>query len=346
VFDPLLAGTPPIGDGASTPLAVAGELAAAAWRAAATNHRTPLAVEPVRARKPAGRCVFRLVGAADDGAAVIAKRCRIATYHAEHRIYQRVLPLVPVRTPRYYGNVDAGDGFVWVFLEDVGSQNFSPDDSAQRALAGRWLGELHTAAWELPVTSRLPDRGPRHYRAHLDAGRRLIRTNLENPALLPDDVAVLRSVLTACDAVAERWDQLAEVCTATPATLIHGDFRPKNVFVRTATAEPQLIAVDWEMAGRGTPAVDLAPSRECHASHVDLDVYCRVVRQAWPWFSTTMAERLLIVGLIFRRLAAIEWAASSLASARPRVLAAPVASLRVYQQELERALADATQPTR
>jgi aminoglycoside phosphotransferase (APT) family kinase protein len=316
--------------------------AVAAWRALGTDRRVPSAVETVRAKKPTGRCVYRLLDATDEGDSVIAKRYRSAVHDIDRAFYQEVLPLLPVSTPRFYGEVDDGDGYVWIFLEDAGRQRFSPRDPEHRVLAARWLGTMHTAAPELPFRDRLPERGLQQYRHHLEEGRRLILDNLDNPALRPDETALLGSIVGLCDTVERRWEELEESCAAAPATLVHGDFRPRNVFVREApgTREGQrLLVIDWEMAGWGVSAADLAPKRG--QPQVDLDTYCHVVREHWPEFDLRFARRLMWAGLIIRRLAAIEWAAMSLRFPQPEALEDPIARLRIYHEELSRALEDA-----
>ncbi len=134
---------------------------------------------------------------------------------------------------------------------------------------------------------------------------------------------------------------MEESCAAAPATLAHGDFRPKNVYVRDGADDgPRLLPIDWETAGWGVPAADLAPQRHCYRPQVDLDAYCRVVRERWPGFDLKLAHRLMWVGLIFRRLAAIEWAALSLVYPRADVLDDALGRIRVYHEELGRALTD------
>jgi len=311
-----------------------------AWRTLGLDRKAPSGVEAVHAKNPNGRCVYRLLWATERDAPVIAKRYRPADGGVERMLYQELLPLLPVSTPRYHGEVEAGGGYVWIFLEDVGSQRFSPAEPGHRALAARWLGGLHTAAAGLAATERLQHRGPQHYRTHLEAGRTLILDNLANPALGPADVGFLRSVLTLYETVEERWHALEEICAAAPQTLVHGDFRPKNVYVRGGAGGRRLLAIDWETAGWGAPAADLAPQRHRYLPQVDLEAYCGVVRERWPGFDMRLARRLMWVGLVFRRLAAIEWAAVSLVFPRSDVLADPLARIRVYHEELGRALTD------
>jgi Phosphotransferase enzyme family len=313
--------------------------AAAAWRSLGPDRRVPSGVEKVRAKKPPGRCVYRLLHATADGDSVIAKRYGVAAHSIERALYQEVLPSLPVSSLRFYGEIDADDGYVWIFLEDAGRQKFSPCDAEHRALAARWLGAMHVAASALPFRDRLPDRGLQHYRRHLETGRRLILDNLDNPGLRTDEIVLLRSVVALCNAVERRWVELQDICAAAPATLVHGDFEPRNVFVRDAPGGPdwqRLLVIDWETSGWAVPAADLAPPRQ--QSQVDLEIYCRIMQERWSDFDLRMARRLMWVGLIFRRLAAIEWAAVRLVDPGPVALEQPLARLRIYHEELGRAL--------
>ena len=211
------------------------------------------------------------------------------------------------------------------------------ENGGHRVLAARWLGTMHAVAPELPRIDLLPDRGPGYYRDRLEVARRKILDNLRNPALNPDGVEVLRSVVARCDQVERHWSELEDICAAAPQTLVHGDFRPKNVFVQGAD-HSRILAIDWELAGWGAPAADLAPWRHRYEPQVDLREYCHIMRQRWPRFDEPCARRLMWVGLIFRRLAATEWATLSLHHPNPRALSKPLSQLRFYAEQLRQAL--------
>lgn len=312
--------------------------AAAAWEALDANRRPPGSVEVVRAKKLTGRCVYRLLHATEDGDSVIAKRYRAAAHSIERVFYQEVLPHLAVTTPRYYGEMDAGDGYVWIFLEDAGRQRFEPGDPEHRALAARWLATMHVAAAARPFRVQLPDRGLPHYRRHLEAGRRLIVDNLGNPALRAHEVTLLRSIVARSGEVERRWSELEEICATAPSTLVHGDFRPRNLYVRGGPEGQRLLPIDWELAGWAVPAADLAPKRGYPL--VDLEVYCRIVRERWSEFDMSLARRLVWAGLVLRQLAAIEWAAMSLVFTQRESLEDPLSRLSIYHEALGRALED------
>jgi hypothetical protein len=315
--------------------------AAAAWQVLGSQRRIPTEVEAVKVKKHAAKSsVYRLLQATQDGAPVIAKRYGAAVHRVERIMYEEVLPLLPVSSLRYYGAVEDGDERVWIFLEEAGGERFSPADAAHRSVASHWLAMLHTGAAELPLAGRLPDHGPARYRRHLVAGRRLILENLDNRAFTTDEVALLRAIAEQCDMVERRWEELEEICAEAPSTLVHGDFRPKNVFVRDEPEGRRLLVIDWETCGWGVPAADLAASRHADAPTVDLDAYCRIAEKQWPGFDRPLARRLIRVGLIFRQLAAIEWAAVSKVCTRVEGVATHLEGLRVYHQELNQALKD------
>src|SRR3990172_6727851 len=72
--------------------------------------------------------------------------------------------------------------------------------------------------------------------------------------------------------------------------------------------------MDWETAGWGVPAADLAPcSGVPPAPQMDMTLYGSMVRECWPSLDTQAIQRLATVGRLFRRLAAIHWASVSLA---------------------------------
>ena len=302
-----------------------------AWKSLWPRRGDPGRIEILKSGSK--RAVCRLGGVGLRGAAVIAKRSRKATGFIERTIYEQVLPHLPVTAPHYYGFVEEDDTFCWLFIEDVGRQRFSPVLEEHRVLAARWLGLTHTAAARLATTARLPDRGPDHYLEHLRSARRTILRSLTNPAPNTDDKAVLKAVVAQCDTLESGWKQLEKCCAGLPTTLVHGDFRRKNIFVQsTDQAGPGLFPIDWETAGCGVPAADLAPSRPRYSGHhVDLTTYLSIVRECWPSLDMLALHEMVRAGLIYRRLAAIDWACRGLSFEWTE---GPVGLLRGYHAEL------------
>jgi hypothetical protein len=314
------------------PKSLLGQRAVEVWRGIRARQGEPAGIEILK-NDGKKRAIFRLAGVGLRGAGVIAKRCRKATGIIERTIYEQILPHVPVTAPHYYGFAKDDDAFCWLFLEDVGSQRYSPHLEEHRVLAARWLGLMHTAAARVATTARLPDRGPNHYLAHLRSARRTILQSLTNPALNAEEAAVLKTVVSQCDALELGWEEVEECCAGIPVTLVHGDFRRKNLYIQTTDqAGIGLFPIDWETAGCGVPAADLAPSRRRYSgNHLDLTTYLSIVRESWPSLDMPTLHQLVRVGSIFRRLAAMDWACRSLTSEWTK---GPVGLLQGYQAEL------------
>lgn len=301
-----------------------------AWRALQPGRVEPEGIEVLKEREKS--VVYRLEGVGLGGSAVIAKRCQTAIAAIERTVYEEILPSLPITALHYYGFIVEDDKFCWLFLEDAGSERFSPFAEEHRALAARWLGLMHTSAARVAATTRLPDRGPGHYLEHLRSARRTILRNLTNPLLHADDVVLLQTIVAQCDVLELRWSEIEKSCDGMPSTLVHGDFRPKNVYVRTNEVGTALFPLDWETAGWGVPAADLAPARRLHPiPPFDITVYRSIVQARWSSLDIPAIQRLAIVGKIFRWLAAIHWASLGLAY---EYIEKPIACLRSYQTVL------------
>jgi hypothetical protein len=299
--------------------------------------------EIVRLQKKKKGVVYRLAGVGPGGSDIIAKRSSPERLLKERIIYEQILPALPIPTVRYYGFIEEPDDeCCWLFLESAGGEEYSPLVNEHRTLAAQWLGLLHTSAERLTAAAHLPDRGPGYYLEQLRSACDTILRNLSNPALTADDVAALETVVRQLKVVASRWGQVEKLCECVPRTLIHGDFAPKNMRVRTGQAGLTLLPFDWGSAGWGVAAADLAQSgAESNGywnywSNPDLAAYCSMARESWPYLNIQDVQQLAIIGKIFRSLICINLEAPSFAmewvenSAR---------DMRIYQA----AMADAIQ---
>jgi len=121
-----------------------------------------------------------------------------------------------------------------------------------------------------------------------------------------------------------------------PRTLVHGDFEPKNMRVRSGPAGVDVLLFDWETAGWGVPAPDLARlGRIEHLLSVDLRRYYETVRESWSGLCPEDVEHLAAVGTLFRLLAMLVWESLELAYKPPQATMAP---MRMYAAELKRGL--------
>jgi aminoglycoside phosphotransferase (APT) family kinase protein len=252
--------------------------------------------------------VYRLGGAVADGSAVIAKQRPPADLAVERMVYQDVLPHLPLPLLRCHGYLEEDDrGIGWLFIEDAGREDYSPQVGQHGTFAGQWLGLVHTAAACAAAPAGLPQLESDHYREQLVAAHDMVLRTLASPALQTADRAILRTAADQCAFLASRWDQVVAVCNCVPRTLVHGDLATKNVRLRRSRTGTDLVAFDWEMAGWGIPAIDLAQDT-LHSVSPDLSAYWSVVRHAWPHLDREDIRRLADLGGVFRLLVAMSWA--------------------------------------
>lgn len=288
--------------------------AVVAWRELYSGTALPADVQSLRKQN-----VLRLIGAGPQRSNVIAKRCRNDRM-VENHVYENILPQLRVSSPAYYGHVkESRDGSYWLFIEDAGKEKYSPSTREHQTLVSSWLAELHTSASHLQRPRLLPDRDSDFFLEHL----RFIRStiNLRRPmwANLGDGASAFEKLLSQCDVLESRWGEVQSACECAPSTLVHCDFTPKNICVRSSHRGKVLLPFDWEVAGWGNPATDIAhliptPGTSQSKSHLvvgarnGIEAYWRTVRGHWPQLSLEFFERLALVGQIFRMLLSVGWA--------------------------------------
>jgi hypothetical protein len=251
--------------------------------------------------------VYRLASVGQGGVNVIAKRCEPAAAAIECSIYKNVLSHLPMTTIRYYGCVaDDNRQFSWLFLEDAGEEPYSLDIEEHRVLAGHWLGLMNVSARELGAAGRLPDRGPGFYLERLLASRETIREILEHSSLSDTDSSQLRAIISHCNALEGQWNRIARLCHQFPRTLVHGDFAVQNARLRSGPTETSLMIMDWEGAGWGSPAADLAQFVGESLSP-DLRTYHSVVGSSWPCLGLADLEKHAELGRMFRLISSLDW---------------------------------------
>jgi len=138
-------------------------------------------------------------------------------------------------------------------------------------------------------------------------------------------------VIDRLDRLQSSWGRIESLCVSIPATLVHGDFRPKNVYLRAngngnGGARLACYPIDWETAGWGVPAADL--------TRIDVVAYWTAARE---WHRDLQLEdvvRLESLGQVFRTLAAIDWEGASLRFESRRMISQPLASLAVLAPRL------------
>jgi Ser/Thr protein kinase RdoA (MazF antagonist) len=279
-----------------------------AWRKFATptcdlTARIELIQE--RPRKPT---VYRMVGADPQGGDIIAKRCGTGTARTERIIYEEILPRIPISTIRYYGSApDDDERFWWLFLEDAAGEPFSSECQEHRELAGRWLGLMHTCAERIPAAAAyLPDRTGAFYSKLLETASETTEDLLTRAALEPGCATLLAAVVSHCQQLAHDWSGVERLCDGIPLTLLHGDLGDQNARVRNGSAGKTLLVMDWEEAGWGIPAADLAQFGGS-TLEPDLTSYWSVVRLSWTDITLEAVKRWADVGRLLRLIQAVVW---------------------------------------
>jgi hypothetical protein len=281
----------------------------------AVRRLKPKRLKPLRKSE-----VYRLDGAGDAGAAVVAKRCLVATATTERTIYERLLPRLSISTLPYYGYLAEDEGkFCWLFIGDAGDRL---PEGADRPMAARWLAQLHGEASQLARSIPLPNRGPDHYLRELRTAREYAVGPVRNLGLSDDDARVFDEVLQLTASLEKRWADACVPCAASPQTLVHGDFSGKNVRVRATPEGLAIVALDWETAGWGPPATDLTrwprrsaafapPATELSAGYAPNELfeeYLAALRNHFPWVTRDDIEGLSRIGTVFRLLSGVRWA--------------------------------------
>jgi len=276
-----------------------------AWSELQPDRVEPEWIETLREGKTSS--LYRLEGVGMGGSAVIAKRSRRGTLPVEHKMYTEVLPHFPMPSLRCYGFFEKPDDkFCWLFLEDAGGEQYSPHIEAHQALTARWLGTLHTTIAPAGLDIQLPDRGPNYYLEHLQLAGGAIQQQLGNPTFHLDYQAVLESIASQLHFLENRWSLVEDFCNSMPRTIVHGDLVAKNVRIRMSATGITLLPFDWETAGWGVPAADLAWSRH-KAVSPDIAVYWSIVQPFWPHLDLQDIRKLANFGRVFRSLISVSW---------------------------------------
>jgi hypothetical protein len=182
-------------------------------------------------------------------------------YEREVRFYTDLAGTCGVPTPRpFFSHYDARAGQAVILLEDLAGGEWgdqvagaSPD---QAALAIDAIGAFHAKWWKNPELASYP---------WIASGIETIRQPIQmmydavwRPAverfghLFPDDIR--EQIPDFGRRTMAALDQMATF----PETLVHGDYRPDNLFFGGPGSERSLVICDWQGPGRGPGVVDAA----------------------------------------------------------------------------------------
>ncbi|MGN6201289.1 MAG: phosphotransferase family protein [Solirubrobacterales bacterium] len=215
-------------------------------------YETSFAIDELRA--VLGDCerldlLVKDVGAGLSAAAAATKPARALEPRREIAVYRSLLRGSAIPAPRFYGAAeDAESGRAWLFLERVPGEVLADvgGPTAWRAAAA-WAAQLGGVAAALdPAVDRLLLHRDRGWHQHwLTAAA----ANCESS----DRTRLAARLRASAGRLLDRLDAL-------PRAFVHGELYPSNVIVvREGTPESgQVKPVDWEMAGTGPFALDLA----------------------------------------------------------------------------------------
>lgn len=283
-------------------------VASRAWRRLQPKGSTPERIEILK-RKEKGT-VLRLVAAGPRGEDVIAKGATHAKGSVELAIYEKMLPQLELPSPSLYGSIDEGHGgWIWLFLEDIGPQRYSPVDAQHRALAARWLAEFHLRAENSRLHTLLPERGAAHHLGYLRTACASIPRIRAIPHMEATTRELLDSIRATCERVEARWNDVEDLCARAPRTIVHGDCLAKNVHVRTSGGRLAVLPIDWGGAGTGPAATDLGqlglPHDGDSLGPPEYRMYHEVVASHWPELDVPTIASLANLGRMFWALKVI-----------------------------------------
>jgi thiamine kinase-like enzyme len=290
------------------------DLAVHAWQSVGNKNSRPSAITALFARdgmsKKRKSMVFRLHGSGPGGTDIVAKCCQPDTGRIEQVIYEKILPKIPVATLNYYGSVLERDAH-WIFTGYAEGERWNSRNKLQSERIAAWFGTLHAYSVGLDALSLLPDKGVEYYKSQLSEASRRTQDTLSKRRFTGLEISALEEIVHYEDLLKPHWSRMSSFCELNiPSTLIHNDIFPKNVHTRNSGLELEIVPFDWEMSGRGHPAVDLF----CivNEGHPDtLDCYWRSISEHFEGIRRVDIEFMCTLGGIFRAADALEWASQS-----------------------------------
>ncbi len=244
--------------------------------------------------------VCRIEGVGPGGSNIVAKWCPRADGELEAFIYSEVLDRLSMESLRCYGFIDEGTReYGWLFLEDGGITQVADKGESFPMAFARWLALLHGSASNLPIRGRLPERGPAWYLEILRAARLGLCRSLPEQVRGDLDRSVAERILVYSEILEQNWHVVEERCEGLPWTLVHCDLQPKNILIRHTASGIAFLPLDWEEAGWGPPAADLAG--------IDAASYWSTARRTWGSIKLRRVEEQVRCGALFQILSAVGW---------------------------------------
>ena len=178
----------------------------------------------------------------------------------EVRFYQEIAPKSELRTPSfYYGALDPDTGKSVLLLKDIVDarvgDNLAGCSVEQAELAIRHLAKFHATWWEssrldeFPWLSNINDNAAIQQESYPQRWDRFTEKVGDQISAPFRKVAVHygKHIVRIRGQAAER-----------PTTMIHGDYRLDNLLFGLPGSDTSLVAIDWQLVGRGPGAQDVA----------------------------------------------------------------------------------------
>ena len=172
-------------------------------------------------------------------------------YHParEIEVYQKILNPLRCGTAQCHGAVNSPHlERHWMFLERVeGRLLWQAGGLEKWDAAARWLAEFHS----------------RFHGKKLPSGNFLLRYDENFFSVWIERAEQFLKKRSAAESgrfarLVKNYDRVVKRVTALPQTFVHGEFYASNLIVRAGRAAQPICAIDWEMAGLGPAALDLA----------------------------------------------------------------------------------------
>jgi len=269
------------------------------WLKINPNYAPPSRVEHLRRWASPKPFVCRMLGIETASHAVIAKRCKLTAGLQEKRFYEEILPQLPMPSLKYYGSFQEGDEHLWLFLEDAGGRQFSFHKPEDRKIAVQWLINLHTHSARLGKPSRLIERGPAYYLERLTNVQSTLELHADRDVFSAAERQVLAASLDLLDSTASIWESISALYERLPQCVIHGDFKSKNIHLRSDQQQASIFVFDWEYAGWGTPGIDMW--------RLDEEEYLLAIRPYWPHVDISTVREMQNLGSVFRSVDSYFW---------------------------------------
>jgi thiamine kinase-like enzyme len=280
-----------------------------AWHTLDPRAASPTSIALLRS-KNSDTAVYRLAWGHAADRAVIAKRGPAESIAVERVVYEEVLSRTALPTPRFYGTTPADEQEAWLFAGEAVGDEYNSADHRHRAAAAKWLALFHTSTSQLNLHDRLPGREPGYYLQHLRAARAEIVPRLGTGRWTHQVDATFRALVEQCDLFESRWHEVEKFFARVPRTVLHGDLCLANVRVQRLPNDVGLVPFDWEDAGWGVPAVDLAQFHGepiSYSARPDLPTYRSIVADAWPSLDAQDLCLLAEFGTVFQAVSELWW---------------------------------------